>query len=98
MLTMGNTHRGILRLGKYQVVQACQGYEHLKALRPGDDYSEPRTARYNNTYFPLADEDDYRRRCDRRKTHRGQVVEWFERFRALGIKTVHRKMGLDRLR
>jgi hypothetical protein len=95
---LANTQRGIMRLGKYQVVQACQGYEHLKALRPGDDYSEPRTARYNNTYFPLADEDDYRRRRDRRKTHRGQVVEWFERFRALGIEMVHRKMGLDRLR
>lgn len=91
-------HRGIMKLGKYQVVQSCRGYEHLKHLRPGDDYTEARTARYNNTCFPLEDEKDYMRRRGRRKTNRGRPVQWFEKYGPKGIAAVHRRMADDNLK
>lgn len=92
------THKSIMKIGKYQTVQSCRGYENLKGLRPGDDYLEERVARYNNTYFPLADEQDYLRRRNRRKIHRGRPVQWFEKYGLRGIDHVHRQMVRNTLR
>jgi hypothetical protein len=92
------THRSILKVAKFKVVQASSGYEELKRLRPGDDYAEERLARYNNTHFPFDTVADYLRRRDRKKVHRGRPVEWFERYRNQGVAEVSRHMVADRLR
>jgi hypothetical protein len=89
---LGFQHRGMVKIGKFKVIQNCRGYEALKGLRPGDDYTEERTARYNNNYFPLDDEQDYSRRRNRKKIHRGKTVQWFEKYGANGIAAVHRRM------
>jgi hypothetical protein len=87
-----------LEMGLYRVFQSGRGYEHLRHLRPGDSYTEPRTCRYNNTHFPLADEDDSNTRRNRKKTCKGQPVPWFERFGPQGIAGVHLRMAENRLR
>ncbi len=92
------THRSIMRIAKWRLVQQSAGYERLKGLRPGDDHEEVRAARYNNNHFPLADAADYLRRRNRRKVHRGREVSWFERFASEGIDAVHRRMAANRLR
>lgn len=94
---MEHTHTSIMKIGKYRVVQKSSGYEDLKDKRPGDEYTEYRTARYNNTYFPLKDEAEYRRRSNRRRVDHGQTVQFFERFGREGIRSVHRHMASDTL-
>lgn len=92
------TRGGILKVGKYQVVQSCNGYEDWKNLRPGDSLpNETYTARYNNTHFPMMDADEYHRRRYRKKYHRGNDVRWFEKFATRGISGVHEGMIRDRL-
>jgi hypothetical protein len=91
------SHRSILKISKYQVVQSSRGYESLKNHRPGDDYREDRVARYNNTFHPLSDLDDYLSRKCRKKVNRGQIVRWFEKFASDGIEEVHRRMAGNRL-
>lgn len=95
---LGYTHTSILRIPRWKLAQQSAGYEGLKGLRPGDDLSEARTARYNNTHFPVPAEADYLRRRNRRKVHRGKEVSWFERFGREGVAAVHRRMAADRLR
>jgi hypothetical protein len=89
--------RGIMKVGKFQIVQSCNGYENLKSLRPGDDWSEARVARYNNTYFPLKDVAEFMKRMNRKKIHRGKPVKWFEQFADNGISDVHAHMASDNL-
>jgi hypothetical protein len=95
---MHYTHRGLLKVAKYQIIQASRGWEGLKHLRPGDDYEEKRVARFNNLFFPVADEAEWRRRRDRKKVVRGRPVLWFERYGPGGIDCVHRHMSQDLLR
>jgi hypothetical protein len=93
------TKGGIMKIGKYRIVQASNGYEDLKALRPGDNLPEiEHVARYNNTCFPLKDEQDYLHRRNRRKYDRGKSVQWFERYGELGIASVHKGMKSDKMR
>jgi hypothetical protein len=94
---MDHTHSSIMKIGKFKIVQESGGYEDLKHLRPGDDYREQRTARYNNTYFPMDTLDDYLKRKGRKKVNRGKPVEWFEKFRPQGIPKVHANMCANRL-
>lgn len=90
---------GILKVGMYRQIQSSEGgYADLKHLRPGDSQPEKEyEAFYNNTYFPLADERTYLKRRNRKRKHRGERVEWFERYRADGVAAVHRKAAADRL-
>ena len=90
---------GILKLGKYNIIQASNGYEDYKNLRPGDGLPvQEFAARYNNTHMPMKDEAEYLRRRNRKKTHRGKPVQWFERYGPKGISGVHRGMKMDTLR
>jgi DNA polymerase family B len=91
---------GILKIGRYRQAKASEGaYTSLRELMPGDSLPVATyTARFNNIHFPLADAATYLRRRNRRKVHRGGMVEWFERFRQLGIAEVHRRMRNDTLR
>jgi hypothetical protein len=91
---------GLLKVASYRQAQAsATGYAEIKDLRPGDD--KPKTehiARYNNVHFPLADAADFQRRAGRRPVHRGQDIEFFERYRSQGIAAVHAAMRADKLR
>jgi hypothetical protein len=92
------TKGGILKVGKYNVAQASNGYETLKGFRPGDNLPvETFDARYNNTHFPLSDQRDYLRRRNRKKMSRGKPSRWFERY-APSISAVHRAMANNDLR
>jgi len=42
--------------------------------------------------------EDYLRRRNRRKVHRGKAVPWFERFGGDGVAAIHGRMAADRLR
>jgi hypothetical protein len=92
------TKGSILKIGKYRAVQASNGYSDLKNLRPGDDYSAEFVARYNNQFFPIANEKDFLSRKQRKRTVKGRDVEWFERHRGKGIGAVHRAMSRNQLR
>jgi hypothetical protein len=92
------TRKGILKIGKYRVVQQSAGYENYKGLRPGDNLPEEHhLARYNNTWMRLQDEREYLRRKDRKKKRRGKPAEWFEKHANRGISGVHTRMMQDRL-
>jgi hypothetical protein len=93
--------KGILKIGRFRQVQSSGGYEHLKGLRPGENFEDPPTvARFNNTHMPMDTLADYKRRQDRnrRRVARGQPARWFERFGPLGIRQVHRAMRRDALK
>jgi hypothetical protein len=95
------TRGGILKIGKWRIVQQSGGpaYRGMKRLRPGDNLPTTRhEARYNNVHFPLKDERDYLSRRNRKKTHRGRPVQWFERHGRKGVSAVLRGMGLNTLR
>jgi hypothetical protein len=93
------TRSGLLKIGKWRIVQKSNGYENLHDLRPGDDLPETTyTARYNNTHFPIQDEADYRRRRCRKKIDHGKPVAWFERFADGGISSVHGAMFRNKMR
>jgi hypothetical protein len=93
------TKGGILKLGKYRVIQRSQGSEDLKGLRPGDNLPEREyPGRYNNTHFPLRDERDFLRRRNRKVIVRGVPFAWFERYAADGVQAVHRHMATNNLR
>lgn len=89
---MEHTHKSLMKIGKYRIVQSSNGYEELKDLRPGDEYVQHRKARYNNSYFPLKNVDDYENRANRKKTVNGNDVLWFERYGQCGIRFVHEAM------
>ncbi len=92
------TRAGIMKIGKWLMVQDSNGYADLKGLRPGDNLPEQEyQARYNNNHFPLRDEQDYLRRRNRKKQDRGRSVQWFERYANQGISTVHKAMKMNRL-
>jgi hypothetical protein len=93
------TKGGIMKVGKFLIVQNCNGFENLKVLRPGDSLpDEEHAARYNNVHFPLMDESDYLKRRNRKKVHRRQSVQWFERRGDHGIAAVHEAMKRNALR
>ncbi|MEJ1929544.1 hypothetical protein WDZ92_04595 [Nostoc sp. NIES-2111] len=90
-------HLSLLRVGKWVEAMNSNGYENIKQLRPGDEVREERTARYNNSHVFCLTVDDFTKRNDRKTTHRGQKVEWFERYREDGWSKVHNQMLLDSL-
>jgi hypothetical protein len=92
---------GILKIGKWKIVQQCGGptYRGMKRLRPGDNLpTTQHEARYNNVHFPLRDEKDYLSRRNRKKAHRGRPVQWFERHGRKGVSAVLRGMRQNTLR
>lgn len=90
---------GIMKIGKYRIVQSSNGYETIRHLRPGDTLpDEVHQARYNNTHMPIRDEKEFLRRSGRRKVHHGKPMEWFERYAARGISGIHDGMASDKLR
>jgi hypothetical protein len=97
---LGFTKGGVLKIGRYKQAQNSRdGYAPLKVLRPGDNLPEHvYLARLNNTHMPMDDEATFLRRSRRKIKHRGEDVEWFERFRSGGIERVHRQMADDDLR
>jgi hypothetical protein len=97
---LGFTKGGVLKIGRYlQAQNSRDGYALLKGKRPGDNLPEHEyEARFNNTHMPMDDEATFRRRSRRKIKHRGEDVEWFERYRSGGIKRVHRQMADDDLR
>ncbi len=92
------TKNSIMKIGKFRAVQASNGYEDLKDLRPGDDYQSEHVASYNNQHFPIENEKDFLSRKQRKRIVKGRLVEWFERHRAKGIACVHRKMSQNQMR
>lgn len=88
----------LLKIGKYNIIQASHGYKKLKHIRPGDECVFHHAARFNNVWMPLTDEKDYQARKNRKQRHRGQAVEWFERYRHDGIHATHRHMVENDLR
>jgi hypothetical protein len=94
------TKGGILRVGKWKMIQQSGGPEHRKQkqLRPGDSIpSTEHPARYNNTHFPLHREQDYVSRRNRRQARGGRRVQWFEKHAALGVRGVLRQMHKNNL-
>jgi hypothetical protein len=91
------THHGLVKIPKYKVIQGSHGYEDQRQLRPGDDYSDQRVARFNNIAFPIVDEDDFHHRKNRRRRDHGKPTHWFEKYGPLGIEVVHRQMAADDL-
>jgi hypothetical protein len=90
--------KGLLKIGKYLLIQQSAGYPDAKHLRPGDDMPEEvHPARYNNTWMRMRDVGDYLRRKGRRKMRRGQPVQWFEKNASQGLSGVHSRMLADRL-
>jgi hypothetical protein len=91
---------GILRVGKWKVIQQSGGPEYAKQkhLRPGDGLPEREyQARYNNHHFPLAFEQDYVSRRNRRQSRGGRRVQWFEKHAHQGIRGVIRQMAKNNL-
>jgi hypothetical protein len=93
------TRGGILKVATYLLAQAsASGFARLKKLRPGDSIPEAEYhARFNNLHMPLTDRADFQGR-QRKRDHRGQPVQWFERYGPLGIAAVHANMLANRLR
>ena len=90
---------GILKIGKYMIIQSCKGYENAKHLRPGDNLPvEVHIARYNNTHFPMMNVGEYEKRRNRKKNRRGEPFQWFERYGNEGISGVHSAMKSNSLR
>ncbi len=89
----------IIKIGKWIEAQNSSedAYKNIKALRPGDELIEARTARYNNTHILCDTEAEFKRRKDRKSMVRGKKVEWFERYRNLGISKVIQMMLEDSL-
>ncbi len=90
---------GLLKVGKYQIIQNSNGYENLRHLRRGDDVpAAEHEARYNNTHFPMMDNKDFEHRRNRKKVDHGEPAKWFEKFAPQGISRVHTHMADDKLR
>jgi hypothetical protein len=90
---------GLLKVGKWKIVQESAGYASWHQLRPGDDVPvSTHTARYNNTHMPLKNAAEFRKRQNRKLADKGKPVLWFERFAAKGIDGVQERMASDDLR
>ncbi|RCJ24304.1 hypothetical protein A6770_28465 [Nostoc minutum NIES-26] len=90
-------HRSLMKGGKWLEVQHSNGYPDLKDHRPGDEITEERTARYNNTHIFCMTVAEYEKRNGRKTFERGEPVEFFERYREDGWSKVHAQMMLDSL-
>ncbi|MEH2164373.1 MAG: hypothetical protein V7K38_25830 [Nostoc sp.] len=90
-------HQSLLKINKWLEIQTSNGYQELKELRPGDELIEERTARYNNTHFFCDTVNQFKKRSERKTYIAGKPIEFFERYRQDGIKTVHTQMMLDSL-
>lgn len=93
---MNYDHKYLLKIGRWVESQVSKGWADLKELRPGDNVVEQRTARYNNTHIPADTVAEYMKRANRKTHESGTPVEFFEKYRELGISAVHRKMLVDR--
>jgi hypothetical protein len=92
------SRKGLLKIGKYKIIQQSAGYENARHLRPGDSLPvEVHPARYNNTGMRMTDEQDYLHRKKRKKVRGKNHVQWFERHASAGISGVHSRMLADRL-
>ncbi|MFN6481428.1 MULTISPECIES: hypothetical protein [unclassified Nostoc] len=90
-------HKSLLKIGKWKEAMESSGYANIKNLRPGDELIEERTARYNNSHVFCDTVADFERRNGRKTTHRGQTLQWFERYGNEGFSKVHSQMLLDSL-
>ena len=85
----------LLKVGKFKVIQDSKnGYQDYKDLQPGDNYEEPRIARFNNTHMPVDTIKEYRKRYKRSKKE-NRIL--FEKHGSQGIKWVIATMMMDKL-
>jgi hypothetical protein len=98
---MAYDHFYLLKIPKWLEAQKSNGYASLEGKRPGDAVVEQRILHLNNTHLPVEEPETYLKRSGRRtsKTSGGQKrnIEFFEKYRHLGIAYVHKMMLQDKL-
>ena len=84
----------VMRVNKWLTVQNSRGYQDLKDVKLGQNYTVKNTAKFNNEHFRVDNVPELKKR----KKRFTWAEKLFERYAPSGIKAVFRAMAEDKLR